>query len=98
MDNSYTTNAEQRRGCAAVFLERNPWAEIAIDNEALVLGGWLSEQLVEHLNGTTYGVVDPRLAEVAGPHGKRGPCGHAERRGKCGLPRATPLQKCQTYI
>ena len=65
VDNSYTTNADNAD--MAVFQERNPWAEIAIDNEDLVLGGWLSEQLVEHLNGTTYGVVDPRIARITDP-------------------------------
>lgn len=41
--------------------EYNPWAQVAIDNEQLVLGGWLSEQIVKHMDGTTYGVFDPRL-------------------------------------
>ncbi|HEX6983234.1 MAG TPA: SusD/RagB family nutrient-binding outer membrane lipoprotein [Balneolaceae bacterium] len=40
---------------------RNPWANVAIDNAGLVLGGWLSEQVVNHMNGTTYGVFDPRI-------------------------------------
>lgn len=39
----------------------NPWAVVAIDNAGLVLGGWLSEQVVNHMNGTTYGVFDPRI-------------------------------------
>ena len=39
----------------------NPWADVAIDNSNLFLGGWLSEQIVQALDGTTYGVVDPRL-------------------------------------
>jgi hypothetical protein len=41
--------------------EFNPWANVAIDNENLVLGGWLSEQTIKHLNGTLYGVFDPRI-------------------------------------
>ncbi|SOC80786.1 Starch-binding associating with outer membrane [Salinimicrobium sediminis] len=39
----------------------NPWAEVAIDNAGLLLGGWISEQFIEAMDGTTYGVVDPRL-------------------------------------
>ncbi len=39
----------------------NPWADVAIDNSNLLLGGWLSEQIIKHLDGTTYGVVDPRI-------------------------------------
>lgn len=41
--------------------EINPWADVAIDNANLFLGGWLSEQLIEALDGTTYGVLDPRI-------------------------------------
>ncbi|HLR24984.1 MAG TPA: SusD/RagB family nutrient-binding outer membrane lipoprotein [Fodinibius sp.] len=41
--------------------EINPWADVAIDNDNLLLGGWLSEQLIKHLDGTTYGVFDPRM-------------------------------------
>ena len=39
----------------------NPWADVAIDNANLFLGGWLSEQTVQALDGTTTGVVDPRI-------------------------------------
>lgn len=39
----------------------NPWADVAIDNANLFLGGWLSEQTVKALDGTTTGVADPRL-------------------------------------
>jgi hypothetical protein len=41
--------------------ERNPWAVEAIDNSNLLLGGWLSEQIIKQLDGTTYGVFDPRM-------------------------------------
>ena len=39
----------------------NPWAKVAIDQESSILDGWISEQLADAMNGTTYGVVDPRL-------------------------------------
>ncbi|MCP9234882.1 SusD/RagB family nutrient-binding outer membrane lipoprotein [Lewinella sp. JB7] len=43
------------------FTVRNPWAQVAENNANLLLGGWLSEQFIDALNGTTYGVEDPRL-------------------------------------
>ncbi len=42
--------------------EINPWAGVAIANAGLILGGWISEQLVQALDGTTYGVFDPRIS------------------------------------
>ena len=44
-----------------VFSTRNPWAQVAVNNANLVLGGWLSQQFVDALNGQTYGTFDPRL-------------------------------------
>jgi hypothetical protein len=51
----------------ASFFLRNPWAQVARNNAALTLGGWLSEQLVDHLNGKTYGVFDPRIRKITDP-------------------------------
>lgn len=48
--------------------EFNPWAEVAIDNSNLLLGGWISEQVVKHLDGTLYGVEDPRIGMLMGPN------------------------------
>jgi hypothetical protein len=48
--------------------EFNPWAEVAIDNSNLLLGGWISEQTVKHLDGTLYGVEDPRIGMLMGPN------------------------------
>lgn len=47
-------------------LQRNPWAQEAIDNENLLLGGWISEQLIESMDGTTYGYTDPRMSFMFG--------------------------------
>lgn len=44
----------------------NPWADVAIDNANLFLGGWISEQFIESLDGTLYGVEDPRLPLMVG--------------------------------
>ncbi|MBF9251965.1 SusD/RagB family nutrient-binding outer membrane lipoprotein [Pontibacter sp. 172403-2] len=62
VDQAYTSNADNAQ--MSVFAARNPWAAIALSNTQLVLGGWLSTQLVEHLDGTTYGVFDPRIAKI----------------------------------
>lgn len=39
----------------------NPWAQVAIDQESSILDGWISEQLADAMNGTTFGVIDPRM-------------------------------------
>ena len=62
VDKAYTSNADDA-GMAA-FQLRNPWAQVARNNASLTLGGWLSEQLVDHLNGTTYGIFDPRITKL----------------------------------
>ncbi|MGB8194144.1 MAG: SusD/RagB family nutrient-binding outer membrane lipoprotein [Chitinophagaceae bacterium] len=66
VDNAYTSNNDDA-GMAA-FTLRNPWATVARNNTSLTLGGWLSEQLVDHLNGTTYGVFDPRIRKITDPN------------------------------
>jgi hypothetical protein len=65
VDNAYKSNEDDAE--MKVFAVRNPWAQIALNNTNLVLGGWLSEQFVNHLNGTTYGVFDPRLPRITDP-------------------------------
>ena len=44
----------------------NPWASVARNQEALILDGWISEQLADAMNGTTFGVVDPRMPFMYG--------------------------------
>ncbi len=52
----------------------NPWHLVYLNQEGGILGGHLSEQLVKEMDGTLYGVFDPRLqtaitdsAEIEGP-------------------------------
>ena len=45
------------------FKERNPWANVAMNNASQSLDGWLSEQFIDALNGTSFGVVDPRIGK-----------------------------------
>lgn len=62
VENSFTSNADDAG--MATFTVRNNWAGVANSNLLQSLGGWLSEQLIEHLDGTTYGVFDPRLPKI----------------------------------
>ncbi len=56
---AYTSNTDDAE--VTEFDVRNPWAQIAVDNADLLLGGWLSDNIVKAMNGVTYGVLDPRL-------------------------------------
>ncbi len=66
IDNAYTSNSDDA-GMAG-FALRNPWAQVALNNASLTLSGWLSEQLVDHLNGVTYGIFDPRIRKITDPN------------------------------
>lgn len=70
VDNAFRSNADDfqmnffaGQGTAA----ENPWYRLAVNNAGLLLGGWLSEHFVNQLNGTTYGVVDPRIGFITAP-------------------------------
>ncbi|RZK46609.1 MAG: SusD/RagB family nutrient-binding outer membrane lipoprotein [Pedobacter sp.] len=65
VSNSYKSNADDA-GMSS-FFTRNPWAQVAVNNAGNTLGGWLSEQFIDHLNGTTYGIFDPRLRKISRP-------------------------------
>ncbi|WP_375584751.1 SusD/RagB family nutrient-binding outer membrane lipoprotein [Cyclobacterium xiamenense] len=56
-DDAYVTFFEQRF---------NPWAQVAINNANLLLGGWISSQFIEALDGTSYPAMDPRLGLMIG--------------------------------
>lgn len=62
---AYTSNADDAQ--VTQFQQRNPWAQVALDNANLFLGGWLSEQFIDALNGKTFGVFDPRLPKITNP-------------------------------
>lgn len=66
IDNAYTSNSDDA-GMASFSL-RNPWSGVAISNAGNSLGGWLSEQFVDHLNGVTYGIFDPRIRKITDPN------------------------------
>lgn len=60
LDNGFENNADDAQ--VEYFEEEfNPWANVAINNAELLLGGWISEQFIQATDGTTYGYTDPRL-------------------------------------
>ncbi|WP_069131136.1 SusD/RagB family nutrient-binding outer membrane lipoprotein [Rhodohalobacter halophilus] len=69
VDNGFTSNDDDFE--MGFFDEsnasNNPWYRVAVNNAGLLLGGWLSEQTVNQLNGDTYGVFDPRIEFITEP-------------------------------
>jgi len=65
VDNGFQSNDDNAQ---MEFFEQavNPWYQIARNNANLLLGGWISEQFVEALDGTSYPTVDPRLGLMIG--------------------------------
>jgi hypothetical protein len=63
LQSSYTSNDDDAQLTA--FEGLSPWNEVAVNNSNLLLDGWLSTQFVDALNGTTFGVFDPRLPLIA---------------------------------
>ena len=67
LDQAYESSADDAQ-VTYYQEEMNPWAEVAIDNANLLLGGWLSEQIVGYMNGDTFGFVDPRIDFYTDPN------------------------------
>ncbi len=59
IDSAYTGNLQD--AALRTFAVRNPWAAVARNNAALVLDGWISDNLVKAMDGTRTGIFDPRL-------------------------------------
>lgn len=62
LDNSYASADDDMK--MGTFNGDNPWSGIATSNLGGLLGGWLSANWVNHLNGVTYGIVDPRVSRI----------------------------------
>ncbi len=62
LGNSYTSNSQDAQVTA--YSVRNPWAQVAVNNAGLLLDGWLSKNFVDAMNGTTFGLFDPRLPRI----------------------------------
>lgn len=65
LQKAYTSNDDNAE--LAEFKVRNPWNQVARDNDNLELDGWLSQQIIDAMNGTTFGVFDPRLPLITAP-------------------------------
>lgn len=63
LTNAYSSNSDD--ATLTVFDGRSPWNAVSYNNTQLDLDGWLSSQYVDALNGTTYGLKDPRLPLIA---------------------------------
>mgnify|MGYP000111166409 CR=1 FL=1 len=59
---AYTSTADD--AFITTFDVRNPWNQVALNNQNLLLDGWLSEQFIDAMNGDTYGIFDPRLPRL----------------------------------
>ncbi|MGK2864027.1 MAG: SusD/RagB family nutrient-binding outer membrane lipoprotein [Chitinophagaceae bacterium] len=59
---AYSSNADDAQ--VTKFVARSPWNQTAYNNTQLLLDGWMSEQFIDHLDGTTYGVIDPRVKYI----------------------------------
>lgn len=59
LSKSYTGNGDDAQ--ITSFEVRNPWCQVAKDNEGLNLDGFLSTHFINAVNGKTFGPLDPRL-------------------------------------
>lgn len=56
----FTSNADNAKVTFTLGVP-NPWGSVAVNQAGFVLDGWISKQIVEAMDGTTFGVVDPRM-------------------------------------
>lgn len=61
VDKAFTGNPDDAQMDYASDPADNPWHNVYEEQEGGILGGHLSEQIVKEMDGTLYGVVDPRL-------------------------------------
>ncbi|WP_153797412.1 SusD/RagB family nutrient-binding outer membrane lipoprotein [Foetidibacter luteolus] len=62
LGNAYTSNSDDAQ--LTRFVNRSPWNLSAYNNTQNLLDGWMSATFIDALNGTTYGVFDPRIAYI----------------------------------
>lgn len=61
VDNAMASNADDAQMNYENDPANNPWHNVFLNQEGGILAGHLSEQLVKEMDGTLYGVFDPRL-------------------------------------
>ena len=59
VDQGFTSNDDDAQ-VDYFAIQINPWSQVALNNDNLLLGGWISEHLIEAMDGTIYGYDDPR--------------------------------------
>jgi len=99
IDLSYQSNDDNAN--MNVFNGINPWANVARNNENLLLDGWLSENFINHLNGAKFGTEDPRIAKITektiegntykGTRNGQGNIGSNTAKDECYISRKSPL-------
>lgn len=62
INQAYSSNNDEAK--MTIYTGINPWAQLAVNNAGNLLDGWLSENFINQMNGTTYGVFDPRLPKI----------------------------------
>ena len=69
VDNAFSSSNEdfEMSFFSSPIEAQNQWYRTAVLNAGLNLGGWLSTQVVDQLNGNTFGVVDPRIEFITEP-------------------------------
>ena len=82
VDNAYDSNTDDAQ--MSTFSSRNPWAQAALNNEDLLLDGWLSQQLIDAMDGTTFGLPDPRIEFVTDELAGGGYIGTVNGQGRTG--------------
>lgn len=61
VDSAFASNDDDTQMDYGNDPSNNPWHNLFLDQEGGILAGHLSEQLVKEMDGTLYGVFDPRL-------------------------------------
>lgn len=82
LSKAYTSNADDAQ--VTKFVTRSPWGQVAYNQTQSLLDGWMSEQFIDALNGTTFGITDPRLKLIATPTSSGNYKGTANGKGRSG--------------
>jgi hypothetical protein len=92
IDSAYVPASQE--AALRTFAVRNPWAAVARNQLALVLDGWISDNLIRAMNGSRTGIFDPRLrrytdttrfGDYRGTPNGRGRVGTGTTRDECYL-------------
>lgn len=63
VDKAFTSNDDDAQ-VAYTQEDINPWSLLMIENSGGILGGHLSAQLIQEMDGTIYGTYDPRIEQI----------------------------------